>query len=115
MPVTSLTRTVRPRAKVYLGTDMIGAGKIELLGNVARLGSRQKAATAMGMTEERAAFLLSSMEACFEAPLLVQDNASDRLTPLGEELLRRYGALQTALDEAAEPFMAWMDTVARSD
>ncbi|MEM6465071.1 MAG: hypothetical protein AAF679_01010 [Pseudomonadota bacterium] len=115
MPVAPVRSGMRPRAKVYLGSDMIGAGKIELLGHVARTGSRLAAAETMGMTLERAAFLLSSMEACFEGALIEDQGAQTQVTPLGKDLLERYESLQAGLDAAAEPFMAWMDQVARRD
>ena len=111
------TATPGIRIKVYVREDMIGMGKIDLLRLVAAEGSARAAAAKMGVNRERASFLLDTLQRCFEAPLLAPEGAdaweATRLTPLGEELIRRHDAHLEAVAAASGDYLDWLEGVQR--
>lgn len=108
-------RTARPgiRTKIYVQSDMIGSGKIDLLKTIRDEGSISKAAARMGLGYRRAWFLLDTIQRCFNEPLLVTrrggPNSGARLTPLGEELIRRYDAHIATVEAASAEFLDWLE------
>jgi len=98
---------IRPR--VDLGRSIvIGPGKIDLLRHVAEGRSISAAARAMGLTYKRAWLLIDALNRGFGKPVVEaasggKGGGGARLTPLGEALIARYGALETKLDSASQP------------
>lgn len=89
-----------PKIRILIGAVVaIGPGKADLLEAVARTGSISSAARAMGMSYRRAWLLVESMNEAFRKPLVETltggpGGGGARVTPLGEEVLRRYRALE---------------------
>ena len=97
---------VQFRLRISKGDDIaIGPGKIDLLEAIARTGSITAAAKALGMSYRRAWLLVDTMNRCFEAPVVEAEaggrrGGGTRLTPLGQELVRRYRALEAKARKA---------------
>src|SRR5262245_22979226 len=84
----------------------MGPGKADLLEHIGRLGSISAAAKAMTMSYSRAWALVDAMNRSFKAPLVEAATGGARgggarITPLGEEALAAYRAMQHAAEEAA--------------
>jgi molybdate transport system regulatory protein len=82
-----------------------GPGKIELLRQVGEGHSISSAARALGMTYKRAWHLIDTLNRGFGKPVIEtstggRGGGGARLTPLGEELVARYLALQAKLSVA---------------
>lgn len=78
----------------------IGPGRADLLQAIARTGSISAAAREMGMSYRRAWLLVEAMNAAFRSPLVEtltggQGGGGARITGLGEEVLRRYRAMES--------------------
>lgn len=107
---------VRPR--VYIGTAIaLGPGKIDLLRLVAETRSIAAAARRLGIPYKRAWLLLDSLNQGFGHPVI--DTASGgkggggtSLTPLGEQLLHRYLALERSINAAAGAELAALRALA---
>jgi molybdate transport system regulatory protein len=72
-----------------------------LLQHIAATGSIRSAAKEMGMSYQRAWQLVQVMNALFRGPLVVVSRGGGtgggaRLTPVGEEVLRRYAHMEAA-------------------
>jgi molybdate transport system regulatory protein len=85
----------------------MGPGKADLLDAIRQHGSISAAGRAMGMSYRRAWLLVDAMNRCWNEPLVATSPGSAhgggaRLTPLGEEVLSRYRALQAQLAGAAD-------------
>ncbi len=104
------------RFRVDLGPGCsIGPGKIELLEAIARTGSIRQAARAMRMSYRRAWLLVDSLNRSFREPSTTASvggtgGGGVELTPLGEELVRRYRKAAKRIDTLA---MSEFATVAR--
>ena len=84
----------------------MGPGKAALLRAIADAGSISAAGRALGMSYRRAWLLVDTMNRCWQTPLVEtlaggQKGGGARLTPLGEEILKAYLALETGLAQAA--------------
>lgn len=96
---------VRPR--VYLGNELsLGPGKIDLLRKVLETRSIAAAGRALGIPYKRAWSLINSLNEGFGRPVV--DTATGGkggggavVTPLGEELLARYAALEARINATA--------------
>ena len=101
------------RTKIYVQTDMIGSGKIDLLRLIEKHGSITGAAREMGVGYRRAWFLIETIQRCFEAPLIETHrggpNNGSRLTPLGTELIKRYDHHTKQVEAASAEFLAWLE------
>lgn len=98
------------RVKIYMGDDMVGAGKVDLLRLLGREGSFKGAAAAMGVDHARAGFLLDTLQRCFEAPLFtVAEGAPAALTDLGRELIERHDAHAAAVARLSADYLEWLD------
>ncbi len=106
------------RTKIYVQSDMIGSGKIDLLRLIQKHGSITGAAREMGVGYRRAWFLIETIQRCFEGPLIETRrggrNNGSRLTPLGIELIRRYDAHTAHIEAASAEFLGWLETHQRS-
>ena len=83
----------------------VGPGRADLLEGIARTGSISAAGKEMGMSYKRAWGLVQALNEGFGRPLVETarggaDQGGARLTPLGEEVLARYRAMQTATEAA---------------
>ncbi|MCB1366974.1 MAG: LysR family transcriptional regulator [Rhodobacteraceae bacterium] len=108
------------KAKVSLGADVIGTGKIRLLELVGETGSISGAARDMGMGYRRAWTLLESLQRCFAAPLLETSRGGGSqggatLTPLGQTLVERHRAFEAGLEAAAKPYLDWLNEAGGQD
>ncbi len=101
------TGKLQIRARLILDTDQgeeiaMGPGKAELLKAIAETGSISGAARKMGMSYRRAWLLVDTMNRCFKSALVEasaggSQGGGTQITPLGEEVLARYRALETEL------------------
>lgn len=100
---------LQPRLRFpHDGPDAFGPGKAELLRHIAAAGSIRTAAGRMDMSYNRAWTLVKAMNRLFRAPLVasVRGGAAGggaRLTPTGEEVLRRYTRMEQACRAATRP------------
>lgn len=98
-----------PKIRILVGAVVaIGPGKADLLQAIGRGGSISAAARSMGMSYRRAWLLVEAMNKAFRSPLVQTLTGGDggggaRLTNLGEEVLRRYRAME---DRAARAVAA---------
>ena len=94
------------RLRISRGDDIaIGPGKIELLEAIARTGSITGAAKALGMSYRRAWVLVDMMNRCFVSPIVAAEaggprGGGTRLTPLGEDVMRRYRRIEAVAETA---------------
>jgi molybdate transport system regulatory protein len=89
----------------------MGPGKAELLEAIARTGSISGAAREMGMSYRRAWTLVETMNKAFRAPLVDAaiggaHGGGARLSPAGEDALRRYRAMEEKAAASVEREMA---------
>jgi molybdate transport system regulatory protein len=102
------------RTKIYVRSDMIGTGKIDLLKALREAGSITGAAKSMGLGYRRAWFLLDTIQRCFGTPLFVTSRggaqpSGTRLTPFGEDLIARYDAHIEHIQETSAEFLGWLE------
>src|SRR3569833_613821 len=79
----------------------LGPGKVRLLELIGETGSIRKAAAGMKMSYRRAWLLLKSLGEMFDDPLVAtatggKEGGGARLTALGNDVVRRYRALEKA-------------------
>ena len=104
------------RTKLFIADETIGLGKIDLLERLGEVGSISAAARQMGMSYKRAWFLLNSMQSGFREPLFIAERGGSQrvgttLTPLGEDLIRRYRSHSDLVDKQSTEILAWMRSV----
>ena len=96
------------RIRLYFDDESwIGPGKAELLEAIARHGSISAAGRQMGMSYKRAWDLVAEMNRIFGGPVAEaqmggKGGGGARLTPLGQEIVRQYRALEAAAAKAAQ-------------
>jgi molybdate transport system regulatory protein len=96
---------VPPKIRLLIGEAVaLGPGKAKLLETIGTEGSIRKAAKRLGMSYRRAWLLVDAMNADFAGPLVERSRGGAggggaTLTPLGENALARYRALE---DKAAK-------------
>ena len=95
---------VRPRITFADGLS-IGPGKADLLRAIAGRGSISGAARALGMTYKRAWFLVATLNAGFDQPVVSREvggrgGGGARLTELGEAVLSSYSKVERACQRA---------------
>lgn len=96
---------VRPR--IYIGDGIaIGPGKIDLLRAVGETRSIAAAARSLGVPYKRAWLLIDSLNEGFGRPVVEtatggKGGGGASLTPLGQQLVERYDALETSLNASA--------------
>lgn len=113
--------TVRPNAvmvrpRLYIGERIaIGPGKIDLLRLVGETRSISAAARALDMQYKKAWLMIESLNQGFGRPVVVtatggKGGGGATLTPLGQELLVRYDALERRINaSAAQELQALQD------
>ena len=97
---------VQFRLRISKGEDIaVGPGKVDLLEAVAATGSITAAARQLGMSYRRAWLLIDTMNQCFRGPVTEAEAGGTRgggtsLTPLGDEVVRRYRRIEAAAAKA---------------
>jgi molybdate transport system regulatory protein len=97
----------RVRLRIYLGEEehKLGPGKIQLLEAIREHGSISAAARSLGMAYRHAWELIDDLNRCFETPV-VEASTGGRagggaeVTRFGEELIRRFHAMEKATRRA---------------
>jgi molybdate transport system regulatory protein len=90
----------RMKLRLYFeGGHSLGPGKVQLLEAVREHGSISAAARALGMAYRHAWVLIDDVNRCFGRPVLTtasggRAGGGARLTPFGEEVVRRFRALE---------------------
>jgi molybdate transport system regulatory protein len=106
------------RPHVSIGDAItFGPGKIELLRQVGEGHSISSAARALGMTYKRAWVLVDTLNRGFGKPVVETSSGGKggggaRLTPLGEELIARYLALEVKVNAATQAEIAALGELA---
>jgi molybdate transport system regulatory protein len=97
----SATRVpINPQIRISFKKSIaMGPGKADLLDAIAATGSISAAGRKMQMSYRRAWLLVETMNACFREPLVEtliggQHGGGARVTPLGEEVVRRYRQME---------------------
>jgi len=95
----------RVRLGFYLDGHKLGPGKVALLEAIRKHGSISAAARSMGMAYRHAWELVDDLNACFAEPVVAtaaggRDGGGTRLTPLGEEVIRRFHGMEAAAGRA---------------
>jgi len=91
----------RPKVRILIGAaTALGPGKVDLLEEIARLGSISAAARAKGMSYRRAWLLVDSMNRAFKSDLVTtatggRGGGGAKVTPLGLDVLARYREMET--------------------
>lgn len=101
------------RLRVFIRSDMIGSGKIEMLKLLGETGSISAAAREMGIGYRRVWSLLDTMQRCFDQPLFTTsrgggDQGGAQLTALGSELVDRFAEFEAEMHITATPFLDWV-------
>jgi molybdate transport system regulatory protein len=116
-PARSDVVSPRLRFRLLLGRSVaVGPGKADLLAAVAATGSIAAAGRSMGMSYKKAWYLLDTMNRCFREPLVEASkggraHGGARLTPMGEEVLARYRAIEGRAAEAFADELAALDAL----
>ena len=102
----------RLRLHIHVGeAHSLGPGKAALLEAIQQTGSISAAARALGMAYRHAWELVDDLNACF-APGVVEaapggkEGGGARLTPFGEELVKRFRAMEATAGAAIAPELA---------
>jgi molybdate transport system regulatory protein len=98
----------------FPGQHRLGRGKVQLLEHIRATGSISAAGRAMDMSYRRAWLLVSELNRMFDEPSVESQRGGQRgggavLTPFGEALLRRFRAMEQAMDAALGDDLAWLD------
>ncbi len=111
----------KPRLKLSLrllhGEEIaLGPGKAELLEAIARTGSISAAGKSMNMSYRRAWMLVEVMNRCFRSPLVETAKGGShgggaRLSPLGEEVLAHYRAMDAAAKQVATAYLGLFENL----
>jgi molybdate transport system regulatory protein len=99
------------KARLTLRVDFddkatVGPGKVRLLEEIGRSGSISAAGRALGMSYRRAWLLVAELNRCFKRPLVTTQLGGSHgggaaLTALGEEVVRRYRAMESGATAAS--------------
>ncbi len=98
--------TLRPQIRIMFRKAIaMGPGKADLLQAIGETGSISAAARHMKMSYRRAWLLVDTMNQCFEGPLVETATGGNhgggaRITELGQEVLRRYRAMDAKASAA---------------
>ncbi len=113
---TSLQHSGKP-IKVKLQLDLavgsrIGPGKIRLLELIGNEGSLARAARTMGLSYRRAWLFVQQVNAAFAEPAITtpahrHGGSAARLTPFGQELIRRYRDLEAVTTAGGGEALDW--------
>ncbi len=97
---------LRPQIRIMFRKAIaMGPGKADLLQAIGDTGSISAAARRMKMSYRRAWLLVDTMNQCFDSPLVETATGGNhgggaRITDLGQEVLRRYRAMDAKASAA---------------
>jgi molybdate transport system regulatory protein len=118
-PMASRSAGPVARLRIVLGGDIaLGPGKADLMEGIRDTGSIAAAGRRMGMSYKQAWLLVETMNACFAKPLVAAAKGGERgggarLTPLGEDVLRRFQRMQASSARATAKDLAALTRVMR--
>ena len=98
----------RIRIRIYFGDGhSVGPGKVQLLEAVRESGSISAAARSMGMAYRHAWEMIDDMNQCFRSPVVTgtsggRAGGGATLTPFGEEVVKRFRAMEKRARKAME-------------
>lgn len=95
------------------GGERLGRGKIMLLEHIRQTGSISAAGRAMDMSYRRAWLLVNALNAMFDEESVQSQRGGTKgggamVTPFGEELIRRFRAMEDSAAEAMRADMDWL-------
>jgi molybdate transport system regulatory protein len=98
----------------------LGPGKADLMERVAEHGSIRAAGAAMGMSYRRAWLLADEINRMFREPVIAAKHGGKAgggaaLTPLGEEVLARYRAMEAQARAIYAEELRWLADVMNPD
>jgi len=94
--------------------ERLGRGKIMLLEHIRETGSISAAGRAMDMSYRRAWLLVSALNAMFSEPSVESQRGGKQgggavVTPFGEELIRRFRAMEEKVAAAMKDDLVWLE------
>jgi molybdate transport system regulatory protein len=108
----SAAGTLEPQLRISFKKSIaMGPGKADLLDAIDESGSISAAARQMKMSYRRAWMLVETMNECFREPLVEtltggQHGGGARVTELGQEVVRRYRAMEAKAARSVEREMS---------
>jgi molybdate transport system regulatory protein len=95
--------------------ERLGRGKIALLEHIRETGSISAAGRAMDMSYRRAWLLVSALNGMFSQDAVLSQRGGKQgggalVTPFGEELIRRFRAMEAKAAEALSEELAWLES-----
>ncbi len=98
----------------------IGPGKMRLLDAVAETGSISSAGRVLGMSYRRAWMLIDDLNSTFRRKVVTttlggKEGGGAKLTPFGQELLKRYRAIEDSATKATRAHVAFLARSMRTD
>lgn len=112
------TQAILVRPRIYIGESIaIGPGKIDLLRKVGETRSIASAARSLGLPYKRAWLLIDSLNQGFSRAVVEtatggKGGGGAFLTPLGQQLVERYDALEASLNASAYKELQGLRTLA---
>ena len=107
--------------RVDLGPKQsIGPGKMRLLDAIAETGSISSAGRALGMSYRRAWMLIDDLNSSFRRKVVTttlggKEGGGSKLTPFGQELVKRYRAIEASATKATRSHVAFLARAMRTD
>ncbi|HTO33757.1 MAG TPA: winged helix-turn-helix domain-containing protein [Pararhizobium sp.] len=94
--------------------ERLGRGKIMLLEHIRKTGSISAAGRAMDMSYRRAWLLVSALNRMFAQETVASQRGGKQgggavITPFGEELIRRFRAMEAKAEAALAAELAWLE------
>ncbi len=102
---------VGARLRVVIAPDVgFGPGKAALLESIKETGSIAAGGRSIGMSYKRAWYLVEAMNGHFDRPLVAASKGGKagggaKLTPLGEDVLAAFRAMEIATEKAIAPIL----------
>ena len=98
----------------FPGAERLGRGKMQLLEHIRETGSISAAGRAMDMSYRRAWLLVSAMNQMFKQPVVSSQRGGKQgggaaITPFGEDLLKRFRAMEKTVAQTLAADLAWLD------
>lgn len=95
--------------------ERLGRGKIELLEHIRETGSISAAGRAMDMSYRRAWLLVSALNGMFKQEAVASQRGGKQgggavVTPFGEELIRRFRAMEEKAVAALSAELTWLES-----
>lgn len=95
--------------------ERLGRGKIALLEHIRETGSISAAGRAMDMSYRRAWLLVSALNSMFSQDAVLSQRGGKQgggavVTPFGEELIRRFRAMEEKTEAALSEELVWLES-----